>query len=259
MKSMIMTALMMAAAAPVLAQEAGKAQGWEVRGALEQYYADISAANYESAYALWGTKGEASGQTLDQFAEGFAQTREVAVFTGPTMVEGAAGSLYAEVPVRIESELEDGTQQRFAGTYTMRRVNDVQGASAAQLAWHIQSASIRLMDGASGADGADDTIPEALQGRWGLVPADCTTTMGDEKGLLTIGPKTLKFYESRATLGEITERSDTRIEARFAFEGEGMTWEYDEVLDLQDDGETLIRREYGKGAMPGVLKYGACE
>lgn len=105
---------------------------------------------------------------------------------------------------------------------------------------------------------ADTTIPVAARGRWGLVPADCTSTRGDAKGLLTIAATTLKFYESRGILGKIAERSDRRIRATFAFAGEGMTWTRDEVLDVQDGGKTLIRREYGEDAAPGPFKYARC-
>lgn len=102
------------------------------------------------------------------------------------------------------------------------------------------------------------TIPAAAQGRWGLVPADCTSTRGDAKGLLIVDGTTLKFYESRGTLGTVAERSDNRIRATFAFSGEGMTWNRDEVLDVQDGGKTLIRREYGEDAAPGPFKYTRC-
>ncbi|QGN55972.1 hypothetical protein [Novosphingobium sp. Gsoil 351] len=105
---------------------------------------------------------------------------------------------------------------------------------------------------------ADATIPAAAQGRWGLVPADCTSTKGDAKGLLTIDATTLKFYESRGALANIAERSDTRLRAAFTFSGEGMTWSRDEVLDVQDGGKTLIRREYGEDAAPGPFKYARC-
>ena len=102
------------------------------------------------------------------------------------------------------------------------------------------------------------SIPQAVQGRWGLVPADCTTKRGDEKGLLTIGPDSLKFYESQGKLGQIAERSDTRIRANFAFTGEGMEWVHDVVLDTQDSGKTLIRQNFGPDAEPGPYKYTRC-
>lgn len=105
---------------------------------------------------------------------------------------------------------------------------------------------------------AAQSIPAALHGRWGLVPADCTSTRGDAKGLLTIDATTLKFYESRATLGAIEESSDTRILAAFAFTGEGMTWQREVVLDALDGGRMLIRREYGEDAAPGPFRYARC-
>ena len=101
-------------------------------------------------------------------------------------------------------------------------------------------------------------IPAKLHGQWGLVPGDCTSTRGDAKGLLTVSATSLGFYESRGTLSMIGDRSDTHIRASFAFSGEGMLWNRDEELDLQDDGKTLIRREYGEDAAPGPFKYTRC-
>lgn len=101
-------------------------------------------------------------------------------------------------------------------------------------------------------------IPETIRGRWGLVSADCTSTKGDAKGLLEVSGDQLKFYESVAKLGEIKEAGESRIRATFDYTGEGQSWTNDVVLDVQDDGKTMIRRDYGKDAMPGPLKYTRC-
>jgi hypothetical protein len=124
-------------------------------------------------------------------------------------------------------------------------------------------ASVAPEPGASPTPSVIDTvaptqIPAAVQGRWGLGANDCDPSRDDAKGLLTIGPDTLKFYESRATLGEIREIDESRIRASFDFSGEGMTWTRDEVLDAQDGGKTLVRREYGEDAAPGPLRYTRC-
>tara|TARA_R110000787_G_scaffold94875_2_gene197766 strand:+ start:188 stop:709 length:522 start_codon:yes stop_codon:yes gene_type:complete len=103
-----------------------------------------------------------------------------------------------------------------------------------------------------------NSIPSIIRGRWGMAPADCTSTHGDAKGLLEISGTTLNFYESRGTLGAIKEFEPTRIRAMFAFEGEGMNWIRDMTLDVQDDGQTLIRREYGLDAAPGPIRYRRC-
>jgi hypothetical protein len=101
-------------------------------------------------------------------------------------------------------------------------------------------------------------IPATLHGRWGLVAADCTSKRGDAKGLLTITAKSLSFYESRGTLGKVAERDASRIVADFAMSGEGQSWTRRMVLDGQDGGQTLIRREQGADAMPGALRYRKC-
>jgi len=101
-------------------------------------------------------------------------------------------------------------------------------------------------------------IPSALHGRWGLVPADCASTRGDNKGLLTISGDTLRFYESVGTLGKVAERDTSRIVADFAMTGEGQSWTRRMALDAQDGGKTLVRREQGEDAMPGALRYQRC-
>jgi hypothetical protein len=109
---------------------------------IRQYYQAIEAGNFARAYALWGANGAASGQTLDQFAAGFAETAQVDVEIGtPGRIEPAAGSRYVEVPVVIRAVTTGGEVQRFEGTYTLRR-SVVDGASAEQRRWHIYSADI---------------------------------------------------------------------------------------------------------------------
>jgi hypothetical protein len=84
-------------------------------------------------------------------------------------------------------------------------------------------------------------IPAALHGRWGLTPMDCTSTRGDAKGLLIIGPADLKFYESRAVPGPDTQTGKDSITGNFAFTGEGQTWTKFEALELK--GRELVRTE----------------
>lgn len=107
-------------------------------------------------------------------------------------------------------------------------------------------------------EGASAAIPPALRGRWGLVPADCTSTRGDAKGLLEVSAGQLKFYESVAKLGAVKEAGDTRLRATFHYTGEGQSWTQDVALDAQGGGKVLIRRDSGPDAMPGPLKYTRC-
>ena len=110
---------------------------------LRSYYQAIDHQRYEDAYRLWASGGEASGKTFEEFRAGFANTASVLVDVGPPgPVEGAAGSRYVEIPVRISATTRDGQPQRFAGTYTLRR-SVVDGATREQRTWRIASARIR--------------------------------------------------------------------------------------------------------------------
>ena len=93
---------------------------------------------------------------------------------------------------------------------------------------------------AANAD-SSGSIPAALQGRWGLTPADCTTTRGDDKGLLTITADSLKFYESRGIPGTSIESDDSGISGNFNFTGEGQSWS--KYVSLKLSGEGLVRTE----------------
>ncbi|WP_017301152.1 hypothetical protein [Nodosilinea nodulosa] len=110
---------------------------------IRNYYSAINRRDYSAAYALWQGDGIASQQTLEQFERGFTDTVSVAVDVGdPGPVDGAAGSLYIEIPVTVTAVTGGGTPQRFRGSYVLRRVNDVPGATPEQLQWHLYSGDV---------------------------------------------------------------------------------------------------------------------
>lgn len=101
------------------------------------------------------------------------------------------------------------------------------------------------------------TIPAPFRGRWGLVPADCTSTRGDAKGLLTIDDSRLTLFESRGSLGRVDGNSPVdSFTANYRFTGEGMEWE--RVITLTRTGNRLRRTEQGSGEGPVDLTYTAC-
>ena len=102
----------------------------------------------------------------------------------------------------------------------------------------------------SGLNEADDAgsempstlfIPAQYRGRWGMVPADCTSTRGDAKGLMTVGDTSIRFYESVASLQEQRPATATSFSGVFGFTGEGQTWE--RVITLTRTGNTLKRAQ----------------
>lgn len=108
------------------------------RDALRAYYAAVNARDFGAAQALWdGTRPAA------QLAADYADAASVELTVGaPRPPEGAAGSVYVEVPVTVTTRRRDGSVQRQAGRYTLRRAQ-VDGASAAQRAWHITAVDLR--------------------------------------------------------------------------------------------------------------------
>ncbi len=110
---------------------------------VRDYYAAINSRAFDRAYALWSDGGRASGQTPEQFADGFKDTSGVSVeILAPGAVDAAAGSRFIEVPVAMTATAADGSQRKFVGAYTLRRAV-VDGATTEQRAWRIGSADIR--------------------------------------------------------------------------------------------------------------------
>lgn len=108
-------------------------------------------------------------------------------------------------------------------------------------------ASDSIVNGLNQADdaGSEDPnlafFPAQYRGRWGLVAADCTSTRGDAKGLITIGDTTVKFYESLARLKQQRPAIATSFSGQFAFTGEGQSWE--KVMTFTRTGDTLKRAD----------------
>lgn len=102
-------------------------------GTLAAYYSAINARDYRSAFRFW----DSEPSSYEQFARGFADTAHVRLLVEPsTRVEGAAGSVYAQIPAIVVSTLRNGSERVFAGCYVMRRSN-VQDRG-----WHIYRADV---------------------------------------------------------------------------------------------------------------------
>jgi hypothetical protein len=115
----------------------------EAVAVVRAYYEAINAGDFSRAYRLWSDGGKASGQSPQQFADGFADTRAVSVeILPPGRIDPAAGSRYIEVPLALSATRADGSVRKYVGAYTLRRAV-VDGATAEQRAWRIASADIR--------------------------------------------------------------------------------------------------------------------
>jgi heat shock protein HslJ len=87
---------------------------------LASYYSANNARDYSSAFGFW----DSPPSSFEQFARGFADTDNVRLLVDPaTKVEGAAGSVYADIPAIIVATTRGGSERVFAGCYVMRRSN----------------------------------------------------------------------------------------------------------------------------------------
>ncbi|CAN7355260.1 MliC family protein [Phenylobacterium sp. LjRoot219] len=111
---------------------------------VQSYYALLESGREAQAWKLWSdgspdraASAEAFARQFDRFADYHAQ------IGAPGRVEGAAGSLYVEVPVVIYGRLKSGAEVHESGKATLRRVNDVPGSSEAQRSWRIYKIELR--------------------------------------------------------------------------------------------------------------------
>lgn len=84
-------------------------------------------------------------------------------------------------------------------------------------------------------------IPAQYRGRWGMNAKDCEPGRSDAKGLMTVGDRSIRFYESLAALQEQRPAIATSFSGVFVYTGEGQTWE--RVITLTRTGDTLKRAQ----------------
>jgi hypothetical protein len=125
------------AAAPLVVPEPSASR--DPRVVLQAWAEAMSLKDWEAAYLYWESRGAGTGLNLDQFKAHWARLTNPEFEISPGVSEGAAGSLYYTAPV----VLIDG-KARIAGEVVLRRVNDVPGASAEDLRWHIESHTLEF-------------------------------------------------------------------------------------------------------------------
>lgn len=123
--------------APALVPEAAKGEKG-ARNVLLEWARALERRDFARADAQWG-----AGAPDARSAAQFARYDPITIGFGDGDVEGAAGSLYYEVPVTFTGKQKDGTAVSKQGTITLRRVNDVDGATPAQLRWHIAGTTLK--------------------------------------------------------------------------------------------------------------------
>ncbi len=125
---------------PALTPEAERG----VEGARNLLLTFARAIERKDFAAAWSLLSPADRQRWSRpdFAAMFADLEGIAVAVPDGMMEGAAGSSFYAAPVTISGRDPAGRPIRFEGRATLRRVNDVPGATPAQLRWHFETLTL---------------------------------------------------------------------------------------------------------------------
>ena len=115
---------------------------------VSSYYNAINRAEYARAYSYFGSD---DAPDYDPWEFGYSDTQAVTVTFGETSEEGAAGSTYYSVPIRLDVERTEGQHAWYVGCYRLRLAQPaIQGVPFESL--HIVSADLREA-------GEDDPLP----------------------------------------------------------------------------------------------------
>jgi hypothetical protein len=107
---------------------------------LQSFGALIEQKRFGEARKLWAGGAPQSQMSDSEFAAQYRAYSEAHLQSGaPGDIEGAAGSLYIDIPVVLYGRMANGRQFSRSGTATLRRVNDVPGSTEEQRLWHIAS------------------------------------------------------------------------------------------------------------------------
>jgi hypothetical protein len=102
---------------------------------MQQFGALLEQRRFAEARELWSD----NGLTDKAFAAQFADFAEMHAQVGkPGDTEGAAGSIYVNVPFQLYGRLKSGGPFSRSGVATLRRINDVPGSTEEQRRWHIE-------------------------------------------------------------------------------------------------------------------------
>ena len=104
---------------------------------VQSYGALIEQKRFAEAEKLWGDaeRGRGVSDELRRYSEVHLQIGK------PEEPEGAAGSIYVNVPTVLYGKRGSGAEFSRSGQMTLRRVNDVPGSTETQRRWHIESAA----------------------------------------------------------------------------------------------------------------------
>jgi hypothetical protein len=111
---------------------------------LQRFGGLLEQRKFAEARKLWSDGGKASGLSEAEFIAAYDKYAEIHSEVGaPGQTEGAAGSIYVDIPFRLYGKLKSGGAFNLVGPITLRRVNDVPGSTEEQRRWHIYRGGLK--------------------------------------------------------------------------------------------------------------------
>jgi len=138
------------------------------------YYGLLEEKRFEDAQDLWNATGAIGSQDDAHFAARFRGFSEIHAHIGaPSEPEGAAGSIYVNVPVQVYGRIAaNGRPWHMLRQVVLRRVDAVPDATTEQRRWHIE---------AIGDYTPPATMPDADNGAEAAKPISMTDGMAKRK------------------------------------------------------------------------------
>jgi hypothetical protein len=122
----------------------GQGAGQGAGQVLQSYAALLEQGRFGEARRLWTEGGGGSGLDRQGFEQAHSKYAEIHAEIGaPGAVEGAAGSVYVEIPVRFYGRRTGGQPFNSPGSATLRRINDVPGSTEEQRRWQIYRVEVQ--------------------------------------------------------------------------------------------------------------------
>lgn len=137
--------LTMSGQAALAADNAPEAPYVDDRSSAEAVIRSLySAINRHEFARAWGYYGDTKpAKDFDSFVKGYDGTDKVEVATGAISDDGAAGSIFYNVPVAIRATDKRGGEKVFAGCYTLRQVNAQAQAAPPFDPIHIEKGALK--------------------------------------------------------------------------------------------------------------------
>ena len=125
---------------PMLSYEAERSPAGP-RNVLSSFSRALELKEFDQAWAMLSPNDKRIW-SKPAFAALFAGFEEIAVAIPDGTGDAACGSVYYAAPITVTAARLDGRPAKMTGEALLRRVNDVDGATPAQLRWHFEKLTL---------------------------------------------------------------------------------------------------------------------